>query len=62
MDWMVVRVVMERTDGAGEENVLLRSPSVRAAVALVPAPDGATSEMAVSAVVARVAGLDFWAC
>lgn len=60
MDWTVVRVVvMERTDGAGEEKVLLRSPSVRAAVALVPAPDGAWSDIAVSAVVASVGGLDF---
>lgn len=50
---------MERTDGAGDENVLFRSPSVRAAVALVPAPEGAESEMAVSAVVANVGGRDF---
>jgi hypothetical protein len=56
---MVVSVVMERTDGAGEENVLLPSPSVRGAVALVPAPEGATSDMAVSAVVASVGGRDF---
>ena len=60
VDWTVVNVVvMERSEGAGEEKVLLRSPSVRAAVALVPAPDGATSEMAVSAVVPSVAGRDF---
>lgn len=57
---MVVSVVVtERSEGAGEENALLRSPSVRAAVALVPAPDGATSEWVVSAVVARVGGRDF---
>jgi hypothetical protein len=56
---MVVRVVvMERSDGAGDENVLLRSPSVRAAVPLVPTPDGATSECVVSAVVARVGARD----
>lgn len=60
VDWIVVSVVViERRDGAGEEKVLFRSPSVRGAVALVPAPEGARSEMAVSAVVARVGGLDF---
>lgn len=60
VDCTVVRVVvMERSEGAGDENVLFRSPSVRGAVALVPAPDGAPSEIAVSAVVARVAGRDF---
>jgi hypothetical protein len=59
-DWTVVRVVViERREGAGEENVLFLSPSVRGAVALVPAPEGAFSEMAVSAVVARVGALDF---
>ena len=59
MDCTVVRVVvMDRRDGVGEENVLLRSPSVLGAVALVPAPDGARSESAVSAVVARVGALD----
>jgi hypothetical protein len=59
VDWTVVRVVvMERTDGAGEEKVLLPPPSVRGAVALVPAPEGATSDIAVSAVVARVGGRD----
>jgi hypothetical protein len=59
VDWTVVRVVvMERRDGAGEENVLFLSPSVRAAVALVPAPDGARSDIAVSAVVPSVAGRD----
>lgn len=49
---------MERTDGAGEENVLLAPPSVLAAVALVPAFEPAASLMAVSPVVERVAGLD----
>jgi len=39
-DWMVVRVVViERTDGAGEENVLFLSPSVLATVILVAAPE-----------------------
>ncbi len=52
-------VVKERTDGAGEEKVLFLSPSVLAAVALVPAPDGAWSELVVSAVVARVGARDF---
>jgi hypothetical protein len=55
----VVRVVAkERTDGAGEEKVLSLPPSVLAAVALVPAPDGAASDMIVSALVARVGALD----
>jgi hypothetical protein len=49
---------MERTDGAGEENVLSWPPSVRGAVALVPAPEGASSDTAVSAWVARVGALD----
>ena len=58
-DWTVVRVVaMERMDGAGEENVLSRPPSVRGAVALVPAPEGASSDRAVSACVASVGALD----
>jgi hypothetical protein len=48
-------VVILRSDGAGEENVLFRSPSVRGAVALVPPPEGAISD---SAVVARVGGRD----
>ena len=52
-------VVIDLREGAGEEKVLFRSPSVRGAVALVPAPEGATSDIAVSAVVARVGGLDF---
>ena len=49
---------MDRSDGAGEEKVLFRSPSVLGAVALVPAPEGALSEIAVSAVVARVGARD----
>ena len=58
-DWMVVKVVViERTDGAGEEKVLFRSPSVLAPVVPVPAPDVATSEIAVSAVVPNVGALD----
>ena len=52
-------VVIDRSDGAGEENVLFRSPSVLGAVALVPAPEGAPSETAVSAVVASVGARDF---
>lgn len=51
---MVVRVVvMDRSDGSREENVLSLSPSVRGAVALVPAP-----ETVVSAVVPSVGALD----
>jgi hypothetical protein len=58
-DWTVVRVVvMDRTDGAGDENVLSLPPSVLGAVALVPAPDGAASDSAVSACVANVGALD----
>jgi hypothetical protein len=49
---------MERTDGAGEEKVLLPPPSVLAAVALVPVFDAAASLNAVSPVVERVGGLD----
>jgi hypothetical protein len=49
---------MERTDGAGEEKVLLPPPSVLAAVPLVPAFDAAASLIAVSPVVERVGGLD----
>jgi hypothetical protein len=49
---------MERSDGAGEEKVLFPPPSVRAAVALVPAFDAAASLVAVSPVVERVGGLD----
>ncbi len=49
---------MERTEGAGEEKVLLPPPSVLAAVALVPVFDAAASLMAVSPVVERVGGLD----
>ena len=58
-DWTVVRVVaIDRTDGAGEEKVLLGPPSVLAAVALVPALDPVVSLMAVSPVVDSVAGLE----
>jgi hypothetical protein len=49
---------MERSDGAGDEKVLLPPPSVLAAVALVPAFDAAASLVAVSPVVERVGGLD----
>lgn len=60
MDCIVVRVVvMERNEGEGDENVLSRSPSVRATVAVVPAPDFAVSEMVVSAVVPIVGARDF---
>jgi hypothetical protein len=59
-DWMVVSVVViDLTDAGGEEKVLLWSPSVLAAVAEVPAPEGAWSDTAVSAVVARVGARDF---
>ena len=51
-------MVKERTDGAGEENVLLAPPSVRAAVALVPALDAAMSLIAVSPLVEMVARLE----
>jgi len=55
VDCVVVRVVvMDLSDGSREENVLSRSPSVRGAVALVPAP-----ETVVSAVVPNVGALDF---
>ena len=66
IDCTVVRVVaMERTDGAGDENVLSLPPSVLVvAVAPVPAPEGAASERAVSACVASVGAFDlfppFW--
>jgi hypothetical protein len=49
---------MERSDGAGDEKVLLPPPSVLAAVALVPVFDAAASLVAVSPVVERVGGLD----
>lgn len=55
---MVKVVAKERTEGAGEEKVLSLPPSVLAAVALVPTPDGAASDMKVSAFVARVGALD----
>ena len=54
VDCIVVSVVViERRDGAGEEKVLSLSPSVRATVLLVPAPD-----TVVSAVVPRVGARD----
>lgn len=60
---MVVRVVVtDRSEGDGEEKVLSLSPSVRAAVAVVPVvptPDLAVSEMVVSAVVPMVGARDF---
>ena len=49
---------MERSDGAGDEKVLLPPPSVLAAVALVPVFDAAASLVVVSPVVERVGGLD----
>lgn len=51
-------VVIERTEGAGEEKVLFPPPSVLAAVALVPAFDATASLIAVSPVVDSVGGLD----
>lgn len=51
-------VVIERTEGAGEEKVLFPPPSVLAAVALVPAFDATASLVAVSPVVDSVGGLD----
>ena len=59
IDWTVVRVVaIDRIEGAGDENVLSLPPSRVVAVAPVPAPEGAASERAVSAWVARVGALD----
>ena len=55
---MVRVVVIDLTECAGDENVLFLSPSVLAAVALVPALELAASEAAVSAVVERVGALD----
>lgn len=52
---------MERMEGAGEENVLFRSPSVLVVVPIVPTPEGAASDIAVSAVVANVGARDFGA-
>lgn len=49
---------MDLIDGAGEENVLSLPPSRVVAVVPVPAPEGAASEWAVSACVARVGALD----
>ena len=59
VDCIVVKVVvMDRRDGAGEEKVLSRSPSVRGMVLDVPVPD-----TVVSAVVPNVGALDFgWLC
>ena len=58
-DWTVVRVVAnERTDGAGDENVLPSPPSALAAVPLVPAFDCAASDTAVSPLVDIVGALD----
>jgi len=67
-DWMVVRVVVrERTEGAGEENVL-PSPPVRPlelrappTVTVVPAFESAVavSELTVSVVVETVGAADF---
>lgn len=54
VDCIVVRVVVkDLNEGSREEKVLSLSPSVRAAVALVPAP-----ETVVSAVVPSVGALD----
>lgn len=62
---MVVRVVVrERTDGAGDENVLPSPPlmplelTVAPNVAVVPALEVAVSELTVSALVARVGAVD----
>ena len=62
IDWTVVRVVaIDRIDGAGDEKVLSLPPSVLVvAVAPVPAPEGAASERAVSACVARVGAFDLF--
>ena len=60
--WMVVRVVVkDLTECAGDEKVLFLSPSVFAAVALVPAFEFAASDAEVSAVVESVGALDFCA-
>ena len=57
--WTVVKVVVrEWTDCAGDEKVLFRSPSVFAAVALVPALDCTASDTVVSAVVDNVGAMD----
>lgn len=59
MLWTVVRVVViERSDGSGDENVLFLSPSVLAAVALEWAFEFPASEVEVSAVVESVGALD----
>lgn len=59
MDCSVVSVVVsDLIDGAGDENVLSLSPSVRGMVMLVPAPDRPVSDMIVSAVVANVGAFD----
>lgn len=55
VDCIVVKVVViDLNDGSRDEKVLSLSPSVRGAVALVPAP-----ETVVSAVVPNVGALDF---
>lgn len=59
IDCTVVRVVaIDRMDGAGDEKVLSLPPSVFVAVPLVPAPEGAASDRAVSACVAKVGARD----
>lgn len=59
VDCIVVNVVViDRSEGAGEEKVLSLSPSVRAAVAVVPTPDLLVSDMVVSAVVPNVGARD----
>lgn len=62
---MVVKVVVsDRTDGAGEENVLPSPPLIAAEltvapnVAVVPAFEVAASELTVSAFVAKVGAVD----
>lgn len=56
---MVKVVVRDRTEGAGEENVLSLPPSVFAAVPLVPAFENAASDAAVSPFVDTVGAADF---
>lgn len=62
MDCTVVKVVVrDRTDGAGDENVLPSPPPFTPAVARVPAFECAASgsEIAVSPLVDIVAAVDF---
>lgn len=64
VDWTVVRVVVsERTDGAGEENVLPSpppwEPTAQPEVTAVPALELAASDMVVSAFVESVGAADF---